>query len=160
MALVDELVAEHKMAGDMAQPPRDLTDSFLDEVGKVSCQGQGQGWRLRDPRGEPGHGGASVSLSDQEPGLMGRVQQETDEVRGQAQQPEMGNQTHMPLTMAMVHEVQRFGDIIPLGLPHMTLKCRASSSPREGREGMCQINTQPRSSGASALPGKPMAVQE
>lgn len=39
---------------------------------------------------------------------------------GRVQQPEMGNQTRMPFTMAVVHEVQRFGDIVPLGLPHMT----------------------------------------
>lgn len=32
---------------------------------------------------------------------------------GRVQGPEMGDQTHMPFTMAVVHEVQRFGDIIP-----------------------------------------------
>lgn len=32
----------------------------------------------------------------------------------------MGDQALIPFTMAVVHEVQRFGDIIALGLPHMT----------------------------------------
>ena len=50
----------------------------------------------------------------------GRVQQEIDEVIGQVRLPEMGDQARMPFTMAVVHEVQRFGDIIPLGLPHKT----------------------------------------
>ncbi|KAF5913845.1 hypothetical protein HPG69_018729 [Diceros bicornis minor] len=35
MALLDELITEHRMTRDRAQPPRDLTDSFLDEVEKA-----------------------------------------------------------------------------------------------------------------------------
>ncbi|XP_061060165.1 cytochrome P450 2D14 isoform X1 [Eubalaena glacialis] len=35
MALIDELVTEHRMTRDRAQPPRDLTDAFLDEVEKA-----------------------------------------------------------------------------------------------------------------------------
>lgn len=50
----------------------------------------------------------------------GRVQQEIDEVIGQVRRPEMADQARMHFTMAVVHEVQRFADIIPLGLPHMT----------------------------------------
>ena len=41
---------------------------------------------------------------------------------GQVRRPEMQDQARMPFTMAVVHEVQRFGDIIPLNLPHMTTK--------------------------------------
>lgn len=57
------------------------------------------------------------------PGMLvcpGRVQQEIDEVIGQVRRPEMADQARMHFTMAVVHEVQRFADIIPLGLPHMT----------------------------------------
>ncbi|XP_075863063.1 cytochrome P450 2D17-like isoform X2 [Microcebus murinus] len=54
------------------------------------------------------------------PDVQRRVQQEIDEVIGQVRRPEMGDQAHMPYTTAVIHEVQRFADIIPMGLPHMT----------------------------------------
>ncbi|XP_045147090.1 cytochrome P450 2D14 isoform X2 [Echinops telfairi] len=54
------------------------------------------------------------------PDVQRRVQQEIDEVIGQGRRPELGDQTRMPYTTAVVHEVQRFGDIVPLNLPHMT----------------------------------------
>lgn len=36
VAMLDELLTEHKMTWDPAQPPRDLTDAFLAEVEKVT----------------------------------------------------------------------------------------------------------------------------
>lgn len=38
LALMDELVTEHRATLDLSQPPRDLTDAFLFEVDKVKCR--------------------------------------------------------------------------------------------------------------------------
>ena len=54
------------------------------------------------------------------PDVQRRVQQEIDEVIGQVRHPEMADQAHMPYTNAVIHEVQRFGDIVPLHLPRIT----------------------------------------
>ncbi|XP_066112507.1 cytochrome P450 2D6 [Saccopteryx bilineata] len=131
MAILDELITEHKMTRDPAQPPRDLTDAFLDEVEKAKG----------DPKSSFNDENLRIVASDLfsagmvttsatlawalllmilYPDVQCRVQQEIDEVIGQARQPEMKDQSQMPFTMAVVHEVQRFGDILPLGLPHMT----------------------------------------
>ncbi|XP_021114517.1 cytochrome P450 2D16-like isoform X2 [Heterocephalus glaber] len=56
------------------------------------------------------------------PDVQRQVHQEIDEVIGQGRRPEMGDQARLPFTNAVIHEVQRFGDIAPLGLPHMTLR--------------------------------------
>ncbi|XP_058424219.1 cytochrome P450 2D14-like [Diceros bicornis minor] len=131
MALLNELVAEHRMTRDPAQPPRDLTDAFLDEVEKAKRNPETSfnDENLRLVVADLFFAGMvststtlawALLLMILHPDAQRRVQQEIDEVIGQARRPEMGDQTHMPFTMAVVHEVQRFGDIIPLGLPHMT----------------------------------------
>lgn len=48
MDLLDELLTEHRMSWDPAQPPRDLTDTFLSEMEKVrgSCKRRDWGSEL------------------------------------------------------------------------------------------------------------------
>nr|XP_044634448.1 cytochrome P450 2D14-like isoform X2 [Equus asinus] len=131
MAQLDELVAEHRMTRDPAQPPRDLTDAFLDEVQKAKGNPESSfnDDNLRLVVSDLFAAGMvttstalawALLLMILHPDVQRRVQQEIDEVIGQTRRPEMGDQARMPFTMAVVHEVQRFGDIAPLGAPHMT----------------------------------------
>nr|XP_023415641.1 cytochrome P450 2D17-like isoform X1 [Loxodonta africana] len=150
MVLMDKLVDEHRETRDPAQPPRDLTDAFLDEVEKAkekpesSFTNENLRWVVADLF-SAGMVTTSTTLDwalllmllhpDVQKGVVrapgfwlsggtlvcpGRVQQEIDEVIGRLRQPQMEDQARMPFTTAVVHEVQRFGDIVPLGVPHMT----------------------------------------
>uniref|UniRef100_F6ZAY4 Cytochrome P450 n=1 Tax=Monodelphis domestica TaxID=13616 RepID=F6ZAY4_MONDO len=56
------------------------------------------------------------------PDVQRKVQEEVDVVIGRSRRPTMKDQAHMPFTNAVIHEVQRFGDIVPLGIPHMTTR--------------------------------------
>ncbi|XP_062058741.1 cytochrome P450 2D17-like isoform X2 [Lepus europaeus] len=131
MALLDKLVSEHRMTRDPAQPPRDLTDSFLAQVEKAKGNPESS---FNDDNLHlvvadlfaAGMFTTSITLSWAlllmilHPDVQRQVQQEIDEVIGPARRPEMGDQARMPYTTAVVHEVQRFADIIPLGVPHQT----------------------------------------
>nr|XP_014339116.1 PREDICTED: cytochrome P450 2J2-like [Bos mutus] len=51
------------------------------------------------------------------PEIQEKVQAEIDRVLGQSQQPSMAARESMPYTNAVIHEVLRMGNIIPLNVP-------------------------------------------
>ncbi|XP_004700350.1 cytochrome P450 2D14 isoform X1 [Echinops telfairi] len=131
MDLLDGLVTEHRESREPGQPPRDLTDAFLDQVDKDQGKPESSftDENLRMVVADLFSAGMvttsttlawALLLMILHPDVQRRVQQEIDEVIGQGRRPELGDQTRMPYTTAVVHEVQRFGDIVPLNLPHMT----------------------------------------
>ncbi|XP_010171843.1 cytochrome P450 2C19 isoform X2 [Antrostomus carolinensis] len=56
------------------------------------------------------------------PKIQEKVQEEIDRVVGRSRRPCVADRTQMPYTDAVVHEIQRFISLIPLGLPHTVAK--------------------------------------
>ncbi|XP_010186420.1 PREDICTED: LOW QUALITY PROTEIN: cytochrome P450 2J2-like, partial [Mesitornis unicolor] len=56
------------------------------------------------------------------PDIQARVQAEIDAVIGQGRQPTLQDRDNMPYTNAVVHEVQRKGNIIVFNVPRLTMK--------------------------------------
>ncbi len=52
------------------------------------------------------------------PEVQTRVQQEIDAVVGRNRMPKLSNKQDMPYTEAVILELQRIGNIVPLGVPH------------------------------------------
>ncbi|NXU52986.1 CP2DH protein, partial [Turnix velox] len=56
------------------------------------------------------------------PEIQRKVQAEIDNVIGRDRSPTMEDQVRMPYTNAVIHEVQRYGDVVPIALFHMTYR--------------------------------------
>ncbi|XP_045235498.2 cytochrome P450 2F1 isoform X4 [Macaca fascicularis] len=61
------------------------------------------------------------------PKVQARVQEEIDLVVGRTRLPTLEDRAAMPYTDAVIHEVQRFADIIPMNLPHRVIRDTAFS---------------------------------
>uniref|UniRef100_A0A3Q4IFA0 Cytochrome P450, family 2, subfamily AD, polypeptide 2 n=1 Tax=Neolamprologus brichardi TaxID=32507 RepID=A0A3Q4IFA0_NEOBR len=113
--------------------PRDFTDAYLSEMEK----------KKEDPRAgfnietllvctldliEAGTESASTTLRwalvfmMNYPEIQEKVQAEIDRVVGQSRLPTLADRPNLPYTDAVIHETQRFGNIVPLGFPKMANK--------------------------------------
>lgn len=56
------------------------------------------------------------------PQVAEKVQKEIDQVIGSHRLPTLEDRTKMPYTEAVIYEIQRFSDLVPIGVPHKVTK--------------------------------------
>ncbi|XP_062412038.1 cytochrome P450 2J2-like [Sardina pilchardus] len=56
------------------------------------------------------------------PEIQRKVQEELDRVVGSSRQPSLADRENLPYTDAVLHETQRFGNVLPLNLPRSATK--------------------------------------
>ncbi|XP_040895601.1 cytochrome P450 2J6-like [Toxotes jaculatrix] len=124
-------ISEHKKDWDPSEP-RDFIDYYLSEIQKNTKETLDDGFHEEnlvmcsfDLFGA----GTETTSTTLRWGLLymakyteiqEKVQAEIDRVIGQSRQPSMDDRANMPYTDAVIHEIQRMGNIVPLSLPHIT----------------------------------------
>ncbi|XP_015247553.1 PREDICTED: cytochrome P450 2J2-like [Cyprinodon variegatus] len=128
---VEIQIKEHRESLDPSSP-RDFIDSFLIEMGDK--EDEDSGFDLNNLYACTldlfGAGSETTTTTLRwglrfmmcYPEIQERVQAEIDAVIGPSRQPSVSDRDNMPYTDAVIHEIQRFGNIVPLNLAHMTAK--------------------------------------
>ncbi|NXJ09542.1 CP2DH protein, partial [Odontophorus gujanensis] len=128
----EELIDKHRETWNPADI-RDFTDAFLKEMAKGK-DAEEKGFNKRNLSLVTSDLLSAGSLTTSTtlrwaflfmilyPEIQSKVHKEIDKVIGRNRAPTMADQANMPYTTAVVHEVQRFADLVPVGLPHMTYR--------------------------------------
>ncbi|KAI4892532.1 hypothetical protein NFI96_024702 [Prochilodus magdalenae] len=131
-AFLKEKVEKHKLDWDPNEP-RDYIDSYLTEIEKRKNDKEARfdmdnlGWCMVDLF----EGGTETTTNTlrwallymlKYPQMQEKVQEEIDRVIGRSRLPTMADKTSMPYTNAVLHEVQRKGNIVPLNMSRVAIK--------------------------------------
>ncbi|XP_073709125.1 cytochrome P450 2J2-like [Garra rufa] len=129
---VREKVNEHRVDYDSSNP-RDYIDCFLAEMEKLK-DNTAAGFDVENlcictvDLFVAGTETTSTTLywgllyMMKYPEIQAKVQEEIDGVVGGSRQPSLSDRDNMPYTNAVIHEIQRIGNIIPINLPRATVE--------------------------------------
>nr|XP_009686785.1 PREDICTED: cytochrome P450 2J2 [Struthio camelus australis] len=129
-SFVRDMIAKHKENWNPSES-RDFIDSYLQEIAKHDDSGCFCEENLVACTLELFLAGTETTSTTMRwallymamyPEIQARVQAEIDAVVGQARQPALEDRSSMPYTNAVIHEVQRSSNIIPFGLPRLTMR--------------------------------------
>ncbi|XP_051803071.1 cytochrome P450 2J4-like isoform X15 [Acanthochromis polyacanthus] len=131
IAFVETEIKEHRETLNPSSP-RDYIDSFLIEMGDNEDKDAGIDIKNlcyctldlfgagTETTATTLHWGLLYMIHY--PDIQKRVQAEIDAVIGSSRQPSMTDRENMPYTDAVIHEIQRMGNIVPLNVAHMATK--------------------------------------
>ncbi|XP_066568938.1 cytochrome P450 2J2 [Amia ocellicauda] len=129
---IREEIEKHKADWDPSDP-RDFIDAYFGEIGNRKDDTEA-GFNMENlvicclDFFEAGTETTSTTLRwgllymIKYPEIQKKVQGEIDSVIGQGRQPSMDDRASMPYTDAVIHEIMRIGNIVPLNVAHMTNK--------------------------------------
>ncbi|KAM9542238.1 cytochrome P450 2J2-like [Guaruba guarouba] len=129
-SFVQEQIDKHKEDWNPSES-RDFIDSYLTEMAKDNASGSLQEENLVACALDLLSAGTETTSTTirwallfmaKYPVIQARVQAEIDAVIGQARQPALRDRDNMPYTNAVIHEVQRKGNIVPFNVPRLTTK--------------------------------------
>uniref|UniRef100_A0A667XZ02 Cytochrome P450, family 2, subfamily R, polypeptide 1 n=1 Tax=Myripristis murdjan TaxID=586833 RepID=A0A667XZ02_9TELE len=132
MDLIKVDISKHKEDWDPSEP-RDYIDCYLSEIQKSNGDAFAEATFYEDnliicalELFVAGSETTSTTLRwaflymAKYPEIQEKVQAEIDRVIGQSRQPSMMDRANLPYTDAVIHEILRMGNIVPLSLPHST----------------------------------------